>query len=358
MIQYYYKFKKGGCALDENSTKKAPYAALCAVACVLILLIPTALRSASLSILKIIVIPLFACVFSVILGSDSPSYSFIAAIFGVASTVMSYFLTGGDPLFLSAVADVLFAFVLGIALRILCKKKAQKSVTFAVSSFISAIYTFAVICIAVYAAAGSFSLSAIGESVDKIAENFSGAYYEILSGAAQQTPYAAEIDSAIQYVAESIEYSIKLYFPSLIAYYAMALGGITVLLYRPLLRITHLEEKCLSERSWRFRLSGVSVAMFYLSYVAYLIVMFFFNNTVLTGALLNLTQIITVPFMVRGIVFLYEKLSEKLKGKAAPVVIIAASSLGAALLLGADAVMIILACAGAYSESRRALGKN
>ncbi len=306
-----------------------------------------------LSFLGIAALVLFGCSYAVLLSAADNRYCLIPAVvslLGAVGTLAGKGLTSAAGL---SFVNLLFAFLYAAAWCVCQRKKASKSVTFAVGAVVLFVHLAVVTLFVVYDVYGKVSVPLVREAIDSFValcgDTFRNVYHSMDYA---QLPALSAGD--LEAIIDSLEYSVRSNLLPLYCGFAMAISGITAALYAPIAKLLGEKGKiCLDGRQWQFKLSRVSVTMFYIVYAGYFISYLFTENEGLRIAFWSLSFVLSCPFAYRGLCFCLKLFTAKFRKRSAAVAVITVILVVVGLLLGGiDVLLLLLAFVGASVENR------
>lgn len=340
--------------LTDSTKARGFYPALCCLISCL-----CALYLAQLSVYPLLetfaacVLAVFVCVYSTLFTIGTPAFRLLPPLVGAVAIAARHLFSHDVPAlrtglnFVNIIAAVLCALVFVRCARM----KARKSVTFAA---LSAAYTVFFFVLAAFMATkhyGVFDLSVPERAATDLSDAAGRLYASLLGSALRASgEQSADLADLLMKAEETIALSVKISLPSIVISYCMLIAAVTLALYKPFVKLAHAEETCLEGRVWSFSLSGVSIAVFYLSYAVYFISGLFSGQSALAAAFMNVAAILSYPFAVIGVKFLCGALCAKVKNRAGGIVLLSVILIFSAGLAGPGLLVTLLAFIGASAQ--------
>lgn len=300
------------------SESRPPY--IQTLVCVVLLLYVTHVSTYPLfDLLGLVGYAVFAAAFGILLSCADIRFTLAPPVLCFVSLLSRCVVTDGfTAKSLGGFVNLLFACLAALAVCLTERKKAEKSGFFAAVCAVSVLFFLAECVLLLTEVYGTFRLSLVEQALNDLSSSVAALYRDVLSGsdAGSALPTADALQS-------SLISTLRMSLPSTVASWCMLVAAFVTVLYGPLVRLFHAEAVCLHERPWRFSVSTVSVAVFYLSYFIYLLCSLFSVSGSLYIAFMNVSAILTYPFAYIGLRSVFHRLEKKLKSRIGALVLTA-----------------------------------
>lgn len=336
--------------LVKNTDGGAWWLISCIVCCVCALYITIFSYMPLIEILGFIVFSVFVCLYSALLNSQKTVLCVIVPAVGAAGFLSVLVSSSGFSDFELSLSGLNLIFLLACSLVLFfcAKKKASRSVSVA---SLAASYTAYVLCFAaliIFEIYGSLNIETLKKAVSDISSLIAEMYTSLLTGSVSDISSDSEMQRLIEQFSISMENTVRNSIPSIIITYCTVISAVSLLFYKTCVKAVKAVDENLGSRNWTFTMSGVSVGVFYISYVLYFVSGLFSTDSAFYCAFMNISSILTYPFAYLGLRSVYTMLCSKIKSRIGSAVIIGAGVLIITFVFGAlSLVLTMLAFIGA-----------